>query len=206
VKIRLKNRLLVLTAENEEEARAAESWISTHADHVFVVNAQDQETFLLRDLGLRSEACREPIEVQSRSADEAVRLISNFAHTPFMLHGRQYASVEGFWQGLKFVDETDRKRLAQLHGSEAKRAGQQAPEAETFQYQGTRVRVGCYEHWELMSQACGAKFTQHDAARHALLSTGTRPLTHRMRRDSRTIPGVIMADIWMNIRARLEKG
>ena len=42
-----------------------------------------------------------------------------------------------------------------------------------------------------------------NAAREALLSTGTRPLMHRMRRDSKTIPGVIMADIWMRLRERL---
>ena len=30
-----------------------------------------------------------------------------------------------------------------------------------------------------------------------------RGLTHTMRKDSRTIPGVIMADIWMRIRARM---
>ena len=37
-----------------------------------------------------------------------------------------------------------------------------------------------------------------------LLSTGERPLMHRTRRDSRTIPGVVMADIWMRIRDGLK--
>ncbi|HEV8714964.1 MAG TPA: hypothetical protein VGX03_19310 [Candidatus Binatia bacterium] len=68
------------------------------------------------------------------------------------------------------------------------------------------MRVGTYEHWALMREACWAKFTQHEEAQRALLSTGTRPLTHRTRRDSRTIPGVIMTDIWMRIRARLTEG
>jgi hypothetical protein len=54
-----------------------------------------------------------------------------------------------------------------------------------------------------MRAACHAKFTQNDRARRALLSTGDRPLTHRMKRDSETIPGVVMADVWMRIRARL---
>ena len=40
-----------------------------------------------------------------------------------------------------------------------------------------------------------AKFEQSEAAQTALLSTGMRPLVHQMRRDSRTIPGVVMADI-----------
>jgi predicted NAD-dependent protein-ADP-ribosyltransferase YbiA (DUF1768 family) len=56
-----------------------------------------------------------------------------------------------------------------------------------------------------MERACAAKFEQNGAARRALLSTGTRPLEHRMRRDSRTIPGAIMAEIWMRLRDRLAK-
>jgi hypothetical protein len=56
-----------------------------------------------------------------------------------------------------------------------------------------------------MEQACRAKFSQNEEARTALLATGRRPLVHRMRRDSRTIPGVIMADIWMRIRDRLRE-
>jgi predicted NAD-dependent protein-ADP-ribosyltransferase YbiA (DUF1768 family) len=56
-----------------------------------------------------------------------------------------------------------------------------------------------------MKQACRAKFTQNAEARAALLSTGERPLTHRVRRDSATIPGVIMADIWTRIRATLAR-
>ena len=37
-------------------------------------------------------------------------------------------------------------------------------------------------------RACRAKFAQNREATDALLSTGDRPLTHVVRRDSRTIP------------------
>ncbi len=60
--------------------------------------------------------------------------------------------------------------------------------------------MGTAEHWDLMRRACWAKFTQCEAARTALLSTRERPLTHKMRRDSRSIPGIVMAEIWMQIR------
>ncbi len=63
--------------------------------------------------------------------------------------------------------------------------------------------MGRYEHWSLMRQACQAKFSQNAVAREVLMATGERPLTHRVRRDSRTIPGALLADIWMRIRARL---
>jgi predicted NAD-dependent protein-ADP-ribosyltransferase YbiA (DUF1768 family) len=57
-----------------------------------------------------------------------------------------------------------------------------------------------------MERACRAKFEQNADARAALLSTGDRPLTHVVRRDSKTIPSVIMAQIWMRIRHDLRQG
>jgi predicted NAD-dependent protein-ADP-ribosyltransferase YbiA (DUF1768 family) len=57
----------------------------------------------------------------------------------------------------------------------------------------------------LMRRACKAKFEQNENARAALLGTGTRPLVHLVRPDSRTIPGVVMADIWMKLRADLRR-
>src|SRR2546427_140353 len=32
-------------------------------------------------------------------------LLSNFAPTPFVFHGKQYASLEGFWQMMKYTEE-----------------------------------------------------------------------------------------------------
>jgi hypothetical protein len=56
-----------------------------------------------------------------------------------------------------------------------------------------------------MERACSAKFEQNPEALKALLSTGDRLLDHRVRRDSKTIPGAFMADIWMRIRQRQRK-
>ncbi len=61
------------------------------------------------------------------------------------------------------------------------------------------------QHWQLMRRACRAKFEQNAGARAALLGTGSRPLVHCIRPDSRTIPGVIMADIWMKLRTILRR-
>jgi len=48
-----------------------------------------------------------------------------------------------------------------------------------------------------MKQACTAKLhPRTPTPRPPYLSTGNRPLEHRTRRDSRTIPGIIMAAIW----------
>jgi len=206
VLIKLTESLMVLRPDAEQDVEEASRWIASHADHVFRLGTSDGQTFLFKDLGHVADACREPINVASSAEEPTIRLISNLAHTPFDLYDKRYASVEAFWQGLKFTDEQDRSRIASLHGIEAKEAGRAAAYPEKFSYNGRFFRSGCYEHWSLMYQACWAKFTQHEAARSALLSTGKRPLTHKTRGDSRTIPGVIMADMWMKIRGRVAKG
>jgi len=205
MRIILKTGIVVISAESEEERESVQSWAKTMDNHAFVLMHQDEQTFRMADLGLRPIACREPINVTSKSSDPQIRLISNLAHTPFELDSVQYASVEAFWQGLKFQDEARRREIAALHGKEAKRAGNESVESDKILYQGLGVRTGTFAHWRLMRRACTAKFTQNEEARNALLSTIDRPLIHETRRDSKTIPGVIMADIWMKIRRRLQE-
>jgi predicted NAD-dependent protein-ADP-ribosyltransferase YbiA (DUF1768 family) len=132
-------------------------------------------------------------------------VISNFAATPFELDGQRYQSVESFWQGLKFPDESDRRRLAEMDGAQARAEGEKQGYGSTVSYGRDDIVVGTAAHWRLMERACRAKFEQHAEARAALLATSERPLTHIVRRDSTTIPGVIMAQIWTRIRKRLRK-
>jgi hypothetical protein len=72
-------------------------------------------------------------------------------------------------------------------------------------YGGEDIVVGTWAHWRLMERACRAKFEQNAEARAALLATGERPLTHILPHDSKSIPGAIMADIWMRIRKSLQR-
>lgn len=203
MKVRLKPNLILVTAESAEELEYVARWASTMDDHVFALKLQDGQTFRLTDLGPRPDACRAPINVTSRHPDPAIQLISNFAHTPFELDGQTYGSIEAFWQGLKYPEESRRREIAPLFGQTARHTGFGAPPANRIEYRDQTVRYGTTEHWRLMTEACAAKFNQHPAAHEALLSTGERPLIHKTRRDSRSIPGVVMADIWMTIRRRL---
>lgn len=194
--------LLVVTGEAPDDAKALQAWAADLEGHAFRLTIQDGRSIRFDDLGPQADACREPINIVYEQCEPPLQLISNLAHTPFELDGRGYASVEAFWQGLKFPQEEKRTEITGLHGQEARRAGFAAPTGETFEFDRRLLRTGTYEHWALMKKACRAKFEQHEAAREALVSTGTRPLEHRVRRDSKTIPGVIMADIWMRIRRR----
>ena len=204
----LKDKVFVLVPESEEEKTSLQDWVATKDGHVFSLHHKNgSEHVFFGDLGLRTHAFREPINILFNSEDPGVRLISNLAHAPFELDGGRYESVEGFWQGLKFQDPVRRKEIAMLSGHEARRAGHGATYEEKIIFHNQPVRVGTHEHWRLMARACRAKFEQHLPAQKALIETGSRPLVHRTRRDSQSIPGVIMADIWMRIRNRLaERG
>jgi predicted NAD-dependent protein-ADP-ribosyltransferase YbiA (DUF1768 family) len=158
---------------------------------------------MLRGLGKRADACREPLNVVSDSADPVARMISNFATAPFELDGQRYQSVESFWQGLKFSRDSERRHLAQLEGARARAEGAKQGYGPTVSYGGQDITVGTWRHWQLMERACRAKFAQNPEAAEAVLASGQRPLTHVVRQDSTTIPGVIMAAIWMGIRKDL---
>src|SRR6516165_9802254 len=201
MKVLLQRKATVLISESEDERASLEDWRAFHDDFVFRVNASPSKGVALIALGPHAEACREPINVTSMSP-LPIRLIANFAPTPFELDGVRYACVEAFWQSLRFPIG-ERARIAVLDGAAAKRASAEEPYGSHVSYGGRAVAVGTWDHWQLMRRACRAKFEQNEDARLALLATGRRPLIHKLRRDSRTIPGVIMAEIWMALRDRL---
>lgn len=203
MRIELNAESLVIVLESSEEQATFTNSFKSWNGNVFVLSSQDSQAIRFSNLGPKEEACREPINVTSRSPDPVIQLISNFANTRFTLDDKSYQSVEAFWQGLKFPEEKQRRKISRLYGKEAMEAGAHASVSTTFEYQGNTYRVGTIDHWELMEAACRAKFMQHEDSRFALLSTGKRPLTHITNKDSRNIPGVIMAEIWMKIRREL---
>jgi hypothetical protein len=90
----------------------------------------------------RGKSCRRkpaPGEVILSKRHE-LGLLSNFAPTPFTFRGKRYASLEGFWQMMKYPEGDDdpratfpglhwaytREQVAQLTAFDAKRAGDAA--------------------------------------------------------------------------------
>ncbi len=148
-----------------------------------------------------SRTLEKPVNIGSQGETETEQVLSNFAATPFVLDGQHYASVEGFWQSLKFPEGSrEREEVSQMVGREAKRTGRQAPRQETFRYLGQEIRVGSPEHHELMRRAIRAKLEQNLHVLKLLLATGNRPITHilkapdgRVLPDSKTIPGAIFS-------------
>jgi predicted NAD-dependent protein-ADP-ribosyltransferase YbiA (DUF1768 family) len=204
MQVLLQRGRLILIAATESEKAGLAAWKTTHSDFAFVLESDQGEGACLSALGPQAEACREPINVHSENPDPQIAVIANLAPTPLTLDGVRYACVEAFWQSLRFPPE-ERPRIAVMDGPAAKRASYEQPYGTHVHYAGEAIPVGAFGHWQLMRRACLAKFEQNDAARDALLATGDRPLVHRVRQDSKTIPGVVMADIWMSLRARFRR-
>jgi hypothetical protein len=123
-------------------------------------------------------------------------LLSNFAATPFVYHGKRYASLEGFWQMMKYPEETDdpraafsgltwpytREQVAQLTSFEAKRAGTLAEENMkkmgitwvTFEGKRTEYKPPTPgEHYRLIVEATHEKVRQNPEVKRVLLATGS---------------------------------
>lgn len=202
MKLTFRNGIIGLAADSPEEQEICA--LLTAADgHIFKLHAATDRGMAFSEIGPEEDARRAPLNIVQSIAPKFAP-ISNLAHTPFELNGQPYASIEGFWQGLKRSDPAERRAMAKLWGGEAKGRGGSVDQPAEFTFEGVLFKAGSPEHWALMRAACQAKFTQHEEARMALLATGERWLTHKVRRDSRTIPGAIMADIWMRIRSGLQ--
>lgn len=118
-----------------------------------------------------------PLNIVSTSKNEAAQLLSNFAHTPFILDNLRYHSVEGFYVSLKFSDAKKRLEMAKLFGAEAKNAGKSDKPTETT-YGGVTIKMGSPEHQALIGRAIKAKIEQNPEVARALIESYPRELIH----------------------------
>lgn len=154
---------------------------------------------------------RERINVVS-TAEGPGALLSNFAHTPFMLDGVSCASVEGFIQGLKEKGVEKQRRICLRHGFEAKRAGTRkrnsmVRESGTVWWQGTPITFRSEDYYALIERALLAKVEQNREVREALEQTGGAELMHETGREERadtSLPKEKFLEILTRIRANLQ--
>ena len=122
-------------------------------------------------------------------------LLSNFPPTRFVFHGKRYASLEGFWQMMKFPEGKNdprarfpginwpltRQEVSQLSSFEAKHAGDVGEqnmklmgiswvsfENEHFEYRPAKPG----RHYELIVAATREKVRQNPEVKRVLLATG----------------------------------
>jgi predicted NAD-dependent protein-ADP-ribosyltransferase YbiA (DUF1768 family) len=150
-------------------------------------------------------------------------LLSNFAATPFEFHGKKYASLEGFWQAMKYPESADdprtkvewqftRDQVAQMTGFDAKRAGDLASEnmkklgINWVSFEGKRFEYRLKtpgEHYCLIVEATRAKVDQNPNVKRLLLATGTLVLKPDHRQESDAPAAWRYYEILMEIRAEL---
>jgi len=155
-------------------------------------------------------------------------LLSNFAATPLSFRGRRYASLEGFWQMLKYPEGPDdpraafpglhwvftRQQVAQMTGFEAKRAGTLGEENmrkmqigwvtfEGKQFEHKPAVPG--EHYRLIVAATREKVRQNPDVKKVLLSTGNLILKPDHHQEPNAPAAWRHYEILMQIRADLQR-
>jgi len=154
-------------------------------------------------------------------------LLSNFAATPFMFHGKRYASMEGFWQMMKYPEGPDdpratfpglqwqhtREEVAQMVGFDAKRAGTLADQNMkkmgitwvTFEGKQMEYKPSVPgEHYRLIVQATREKVRQNPEVRRVLLATGDLVLKPDHHQEPDAAAAWRYYDILMQIRKELK--
>jgi predicted NAD-dependent protein-ADP-ribosyltransferase YbiA (DUF1768 family) len=155
-------------------------------------------------------------------------LLSNFAATPFEFHGKRYASLEGFWQMMKYPEGSDdprtkfpgiewklsRDAVGQLTAFEAKRAGDFGTRnmakmgIDWVTFEGKQMPYRPQEpgeHYQLIEDATRAKVRQNPEVKRILLATGDLILKPDHRQEKDAPAAWRYYDILMEIRAELRK-
>lgn len=134
--------------------------------------------------------------------------MSNLAHTPFTLDGMRYASVEGFYVSLKFLDADKRSKMAGLYGARAKGKGSRS-RLESTCYQGEWFALGSDQHHQLIKRAIRAKLEQHPDIARAFVATRPRPIVHETgypEPPGSKLPAQVFCSILTDLREELAAG
>ena len=152
-------------------------------------------------------------------------ILSNFAATPFIYRGKEYASVEGFWQMMKYAESQSdpraifklahsREEVAQMVAFEAKAAGDAASaemkkhKIDWVTFEGEKM-VYCSTtpafHYRLIKDAMWEKVMQNPQVKKTLLATGDLILRPDHLGGSCQAPEWKYHELWMEIRSELQR-
>jgi predicted NAD-dependent protein-ADP-ribosyltransferase YbiA (DUF1768 family) len=155
-------------------------------------------------------------------------LLSNFAATPFKFRGKQYASLEGFWQMMKYPEGPDdprakfvglewkykRDEVAQLTAFEARKAGDLASKnmskmgIDWVTFDGKQMpykpaKPG--EHYHLIVEATKEKVRQNPDVQRVLLATGDLVLKPDHHQEADAVAAWRYYEILTQIRDELKQ-
>ena len=150
-------------------------------------------------------------------------ILSNFAPTPFTFRGKRYASLEGFWQAMKYPEDADdprakfpglkweftRAQVEQLTAFEAKRAGDLGEENMKkmgigwVSFEGKRFDYKPKEpgeHHRLIVAAMREKLAQNPEVKKVLLATGDLILKPDHHQEPDAPAAWRYFEIWLQLR------
>ena len=153
-------------------------------------------------------------------------VFSNFAATSFVYDGQTYASVEGFWQMLKYPEGLDDERLkdpaiqwpitraqvSAMTADAAKCVGKKANACMkqhgihwvTFNRKKIHyLETAKCEYYNFIFAVESAKMNQNQTVKDLLKRTGTLILLPDHHQSPNSPPAWRYAEIWMELRAQL---
>ena len=155
----------------------------------------------------------------------ALKVFSNFTPSPFILDGKTYASVEGFWQSLKFPDKKlqndirvklkwpDLRQTVENQSSVvAKKYGDLAAKLmkkhkiNWVSYQGQKMTYRTMkkaQHYQLIKRAMLAKMNQNKGTKKLLMETCGLQLIADHTQKAPVPPAWQYFQIWMDIRDKI---
>ena len=155
-------------------------------------------------------------------------VFSNFAATPITLDGVTYASLEGFWQMMKYPENTNdpratfpgikwqftREQVGKMTAFDAKHAGDlgsknmAAMHIDWVSYRGEKFTYRTQakgRHYDLIKAATWAKLNQHPELKVLLLKTGKLLLKPDHSPEFNSPPEWLYFELYMEIRAQLQQ-
>lgn len=149
------------------------------------------------------------INISWNSKNETESKLSNLAFSPFVMDSMYYASVEWFWQWLKFDDESKRREIAKMFWYKSKYwiNFDDMSKNNFFTYRWLRYEVWWQEHQLLMKKAIRCKLEQNPEILKLLIETWDKKLIHSPKKkdwtlypDSITIPAEIFCRFYTELR------
>lgn len=151
-------------------------------------------------------------------------ILSNFAATPFIYRNENYASIEGFWQMMKYPEGPrdpraskaypfTRAQVAAMTAFEAKDAGSIGSKfmkelgINWVTFQGKKIQycsVERGEHYRLIKEAMREKLLQNSEVKRILLATGNLILKPDHHNEGCQAPEWKYYELWMELRAELQ--
>lgn len=146
-------------------------------------------------------------------------ILSNFAPTPFTYRGKTYASVEGFWQMMKFSEGPgdprvgklpySRDEVAKMVAFEAKDAGNVGSKVmkelniDWVTFEGEKMTycsVTPGPHYRFIKEAMLAKLNQNPEVKRILKATGDLILRPDHQPSGCGAPEWKYHEVWMELR------